>query len=109
MRLFAIICSVIFACYAICFTTGCAAGLSPAPGINFGFSAQPGSVGVGVDLNPISAGCEMAKLISWNWAENSLCPKVPNPIIPRVDENPATTPQFETHASQPGESTFIIN
>ena len=52
---------------------GCAASISPLPGIEVGFDARPELVGVRADVDPKAAGCEFAKATSWNWLENTLC------------------------------------
>lgn len=57
-------------CY---FTVGCAASVSPVPGVEVGFDARPEMVGVSADVDPKAAGCEFAKATSWNWLENTLC------------------------------------
>ena len=54
-------------------TVGCAASISPAPGVSVGFDARPEMVGVSADVDPKAAGCEFAKVTSWNWLENTLC------------------------------------
>lgn len=72
---------------------GCAAGISPAPGINIGFNARPDAVGVEFDVNPISAGCSLSKLVSWKWAEDQVCPMVEAPQIPHLDENVEAAPK----------------
>ena len=52
---------------------GCAASVQPIPGVEVGFDANVDQVGTTVEVNPKSFGCEMAKLVSWNDAENALC------------------------------------
>tara|TARA_R110002126_G_scaffold13966_4_gene59472 strand:+ start:2352 stop:2576 length:225 start_codon:yes stop_codon:yes gene_type:complete len=52
---------------------GCAASISPVPGVEVGFDARPEMVGVSADVDPKAAGCEFAKATSWNWLENTLC------------------------------------
>ena len=54
-------------------TMGCAASVSPIPGVEVGFDANVDAVGGTVAIDPKSFGCEMAKLVSWNDAENKLC------------------------------------
>ena len=66
-------------------TVGCAAGISPAPGINIGFDARPEMDGVSADVDPKAAGCEFGKVTSWNWLENLLCVE----DVPAVEEVPA--------------------
>lgn len=54
-------------------TMGCAASVSPIPGVEVGFDANLDAVGGTVAIDPKAAGCESAKAISWNWLENQLC------------------------------------
>ena len=56
---------------------GCAASISPLPGVEVGFDARPEAVGGNVSINPQAAGCEFARATSWNWLENQVCPKEP--------------------------------
>ena len=65
---------------------GCAASVSPMPGVEVGFDADVDQVGGTVAVNPKDFGCEMAKLISWNAAENALCePEAPEaPAAPEA-------------------------
>ncbi len=70
MRVFIIGMAAAAMCY---FTVGCAASISPVPGVEVGFDADLDRVGGTVAIDPISAGCETAKAVSWNWLENQLC------------------------------------
>ena len=56
---------------------GCAASISPVPGVEVGFDARPEAVGGNVSINPQEAGCEFAMATSWNWLENKICPQEP--------------------------------
>ncbi len=58
---------------AIVTLSGCAASISPVPGIEVGFEANPKNVGGTLNVDTKAAGCEGAKAISWNWLENQLC------------------------------------
>lgn len=58
---------------------GCATSVSPIPGLDIGFSARPEAVGFNLGVNPVTTGCELAKLVSWNYMENLICPKVEGP------------------------------
>jgi hypothetical protein len=56
---------------------GCAASISPLPGVEVGFDARPEALGGSISIDPRAAGCETAKAISWSWLENQVCPKDP--------------------------------
>ncbi len=53
--------------------SGCAASLSPIPGMSVGFDLAPDNFGVGIEVDPLVTGCKVAGVISWNWAENMFC------------------------------------
>jgi hypothetical protein len=85
MRMFSLAALAAFTWTAL---VGCAASVSPMPGVELGFDADVDQVGGTVAVNPKDFGCEMAKLISWNAAENALCePKAPEaPAAPAAPE-----------------------
>ncbi len=53
---------------------GCATSANLADGIRVDLSAQPDSVGFGVDISPLDAACTFARTVSWGWAEGEVCP-----------------------------------
>jgi len=59
--------------FAALYLTGCATSANLADGIRVDLSAQPDAVGVGLELDPLAAGCSFARAVSWNWAENQVC------------------------------------
>tara|TARA_R110000824_G_scaffold238429_2_gene427222 strand:- start:6845 stop:7081 length:237 start_codon:yes stop_codon:yes gene_type:complete len=64
---------IFLATISILTLTGCAAALSPMPGVEIGVAADLDRVGTTFSFDTKALGCEAAKLVSWNDAENSLC------------------------------------
>tara|TARA_S200002703_G_scaffold119851_1_gene105588 strand:- start:493 stop:729 length:237 start_codon:yes stop_codon:yes gene_type:complete len=59
---------------ALFLTVGCATSTNLADGIRVDLSAQPDSVGFGLDISPLDAACTFSRAVNWDWAEGEVCP-----------------------------------
>lgn len=59
---------------ALFLTLGCATSANLADGIRVDLSAQPDSVGFGLDISPLDAACTFSRAVNWDWAEGEVCP-----------------------------------
>ncbi len=83
---------------------GCAASVSPVPGMSIGFDLAPDNLGTTLQINPLVTGCVVSKSISWNWAEKMFCVE----SFVDVDAEPTALLTIEEYYYYDGDENYVV-